>query len=78
MQSKILLVEDDIALADSILNGFTNSGYSIFHTSDGIAGYEMASQNEFDVMILDIMLPGNVHFSSLFRGRISIFSFRHD
>jgi two-component system, OmpR family, response regulator len=58
MQSKILLVEDDITLADSIVNGFANSGYSIFHLSDGIAGYEMASQKEFDIMILDIMLPG--------------------
>lgn len=58
MQSKILLVEDDIALADSIINGFTNAGYSIFHTSDGNTGYEIASQSEFDVMILDLMLPG--------------------
>ena len=58
MQNKILIIEDDVSIAEPIVNGLNNAGYSVVFASDGITGYEMALRNNFDALILDIMLPG--------------------
>jgi DNA-binding response OmpR family regulator len=55
---KVLLVEDEPYVAGIINRGLTENGYSISVAPDGTMGFEMALKNDFDVIILDIMLPG--------------------
>jgi DNA-binding response OmpR family regulator len=55
---KILLVEDEAALATMLNKGLKEAGYEVTVAPDGLIGHEMAVKNQFDVMILDIMLPG--------------------
>lgn len=54
---KILLVEDDISLARSVCDFFDSQLYQITHFSDGEKGYKSARTNEYDLIMLDIMLP---------------------
>jgi two-component system OmpR family response regulator len=55
---RILLVEDEDAIAKAIVRGLDAEGYVTEHASDGITGLWMAQESEFDVVVLDIMLPG--------------------
>jgi DNA-binding response OmpR family regulator len=55
---KVLLVEDEAALASMLNKGLKEAGYEVTVAPDGLIGHEMATKNQFDVMILDIMLPG--------------------
>lgn len=54
---RILLIEDDTKIASFIDKGMRESGFIIDHASDGIAGLSMATTNEYDCSIIDIMLP---------------------
>lgn len=54
----ILLVEDEISVGALIKKGLSESGHTVSVAPDGNIGLEMALNNEFDVLILDIMLPG--------------------
>ena len=55
---RILLVEDEDAIAKAIVRGLDAEGYVTEHASDGITGLWMAQESEFDIVVLDIMLPG--------------------
>jgi len=55
---KILLVEDETSVASFIKKGLTEEGYEVSIALDGTTGLEMALANSFDLIILDIMLPG--------------------
>ncbi|WP_207511297.1 response regulator transcription factor [Longitalea luteola] len=55
---KILIVEDEAALAGMLNKGLKEAGNEVTVAPDGLIGHEMASKNQFDVIILDIMLPG--------------------
>jgi DNA-binding response OmpR family regulator len=55
---KILLIEDEPNVASLINRGLTENGYSVTVAPDGTMGHQMAVQHDFDVIILDIMLPG--------------------
>ncbi len=55
---KILLVEDEAGVASFIKKGLTEEGYEVSITFDGTSGLQMALGNHFDLIILDIMLPG--------------------
>ena len=55
---RILVVEDEQRMAALLKRGLTEEGHQVFVAHDGIAGYEMARSAEFDVIVLDIMLPG--------------------
>jgi DNA-binding response OmpR family regulator len=54
----ILLVEDEVSVGALINKGLSESGHTISVAPDGNIGLEMALNNEFDGLILDIMLPG--------------------
>jgi len=54
----ILLVEDEQKIADFICAGLREKNVNVTHCSDGKQGYEVASQNKFEAIILDIGLPG--------------------
>jgi len=53
----ILLIEDDLETARALLDGFSEQGYSVGYASDGEQGYELASRGDYDVIVLDRMLP---------------------
>jgi DNA-binding response OmpR family regulator len=54
---KILLVEDEAAIADFVVRALAGEGYAVEHLSDGAAGQEAAISGDFDLVILDIALP---------------------
>ena len=55
--TKILLVEDEKKIADSLHKGLTENNFSVQLAYDGLQGKEMFEQNDFDLVILDINLP---------------------
>jgi DNA-binding response OmpR family regulator len=54
---RILLVEDDADLAQFIRKGLKEEHYAVDVAADGEAGLELALDNPYDLLILDIMLP---------------------
>lgn len=56
--AKILLVEDETSVASFINRGLTEEGHTVSLAFTGDEGLNMATQFDFDLMILDIMLPG--------------------
>src|SRR3982751_3603316 len=55
---RLLVAEDHPKLARSIANGLREEGYSVDLTFDGTEAAHMLSSNDYDCVILDIMLPG--------------------
>ena len=55
---RILLVEDKNRLREAIEKALRESGYAVDSTDNGNDGLWMASENAYDVILLDIMLPG--------------------
>jgi two-component system OmpR family response regulator len=55
---KILLVEDDSRVADFIVRGFREAGHNIDHADNGKDGLFMATTENYDVLVVDRMLPG--------------------
>lgn len=56
--SKVLLIEDTPDLVSVILRGLSEEGIEISVAADGITGLEMAFKYDFNLIVLDIMLPG--------------------
>jgi DNA-binding response OmpR family regulator len=54
---RVLLVEDELGIAQFIVQGLKETGYVIDHGVDGQAGQDLADAYEYDMIILDIMLP---------------------
>ncbi|WP_350639885.1 response regulator, partial [Psychrobacter sp. CAL606-MNA-CIBAN-0158] len=52
---KVLLVEDEQKIADFICEGLRAKNLKVTHCADGNQGYQAASNNTYDVIILDIM-----------------------
>ena len=57
MDTKILVIEDDVALSDSIKTYFENEGYDIKVAADGSEGINFFKMYDPDIVILDITLP---------------------
>ena len=55
---RLLVAEDHPKLARSIANGLREEGYSVDLTFDGLEAEHLLSSNEYDCVVLDIMLPG--------------------
>lgn len=58
MSRKILVIEDDDSTADFIMKGLGEEGYIADRASDGRDGLFMATDGDYDAIILDRMLPG--------------------
>ena len=56
-EMKLLIVEDETRMADLLRKGLTEEGHTATCASDGVEGLELASSYEFDVIILDVMMP---------------------
>lgn len=61
----VLLVEDEPAIADFVVRGLRDEGHTITHASDGIEGERRALRENTDLVILDVMLPGQDGFAVL-------------
>ncbi len=55
---RILIVEDDKHLVEAMKSGLEESGYAVDWISDGQSSLEMVGIYTYDIIILDIMLPG--------------------
>jgi len=55
---RVLVVEDDELLAESLTRGLTAEGYAVDVARDGIDGLHLATEFGYDVVVLDILLPG--------------------
>lgn len=55
---KILIIEDSSALRRSLAVGFNNLGFSTDEAENGNEGLTLALDNDYDIIILDLMLPG--------------------
>ena len=53
----VLLIEDDVRLADALACILQDNGYTIDTVHDGQAGIEYGRSNLYDAIILDVMLP---------------------
>ncbi len=62
---KILIVEDDLKILSFVKKGLKEQGFTVEASSDGDEGYELALMGAFDVIVLDIMLPGRDGLSVL-------------
>ena len=54
---RILLIEDDVTIARLLKEGLEDEAYAVDIAHDGSEGYRTAAADDYDVIILDIMLP---------------------
>lgn len=55
---KVLLIEDEPFLADTMRRGLSEHGYAVDLARNGIRGLELAVGHQYHAILLDIMLPG--------------------
>ncbi len=55
---KILLIEDELSVSSFIKRGLEEQGNSVLQAFDGTTGLKFALQDEYDVIILDLVMPG--------------------
>jgi two-component system OmpR family response regulator len=60
---RLLVVEDDAKLARALQRGLQREGYAVDIADNGDEGLSQANDNEYDVVVLDVMLPGRDGFS---------------
>jgi DNA-binding response OmpR family regulator len=57
MTTRILIVEDEATLRETLAYNLTNEGYQVQESGDGAEALEMARAEKFDLIVLDILLP---------------------
>ena len=62
-KSKILLAEDDLSLGYVIKDNLIDAGYDVILCPDGQAAIEAFSKDEFDICLLDVMMPNKDGFA---------------
>ena len=55
---RLLVIEDEAKLADYLHKGLSENGYVVDVARDGIEGRHLGTQGEYDLLLLDLMLPG--------------------
>ena len=55
---RVLVVEDDASLAESIVGGLADEGFTVGHAADGAAAAEAIRSGHWDLVVLDWWLPG--------------------
>lgn len=55
---KILIIEDEHLIATSLKKGLEQEHYTVDISFDGNQGYDLAASGEYDIILLDLMLPG--------------------
>lgn len=64
---RILVIEDEVDTARYLCKGLKESGYTVAHCADGVEGLHLAKSEQWDMMIVDRMLPGDVDGLSIIR-----------
>ena len=54
---RVLVVEDDNAIAEFVVRGLREAGFAVDHAADGDAGLDAAKGQAYDAAIIDVMLP---------------------
>ena len=57
-RKRILLIEDDTAIREGIVDALQFEGYAVLQTADGVEGLRMAEQVDYELLLLDLTLPG--------------------
>ena len=55
---KLLIVEDEPKTGQYLQQGLSEAGFVVDLASDGLSGEQLALQNDYDLLVLDVMLPG--------------------
>ena len=55
---RVLVVEDDSEIAETVNHGLVRAGYEADRADDGESGFEMAQRTDYDAAVIDLMLPG--------------------
>jgi two-component system, OmpR family, alkaline phosphatase synthesis response regulator PhoP len=63
MERKILIVEDEASLATTLKDRLRKEGYAVSVARDGVSGFATAAEQPFDLILLDVMLPGQSGFT---------------
>ena len=71
MQKRVLIVDDEVDITDSLKTGLTSKGFSVDAYNDPIAALAHFKSNQFDVVILDIRMPNMTGFD-LYREMIKL------
>ncbi len=58
MKNSILIVEDEKALRETLEYNLTNEGYEVETSADGLEAFQKAHTGNYNLILLDIMLPG--------------------
>ena len=58
MNASILVIEDDSSIQELIVEFLSSQGYNVDFASDGLEGISKFKQGNYDLIILDIMIPG--------------------
>ncbi|OBH03126.1 DNA-binding response regulator [Mycobacterium sp. E2699] len=66
---RVLIVEDEPRLSATLAMGLKAEGFAVVTAGTGIEGLQLATENGFDVVVLDIMLPGHNGYEVLRRMR---------
>jgi two-component system response regulator MprA len=53
-----LIADDDRAIRESLVRALELEGYRITEVDDGVAALAIARREEFDVLVVDVMMPG--------------------
>ncbi|MCP3919411.1 MAG: response regulator transcription factor [bacterium] len=62
---RVLIIEDYETLRLALVKGLRENGYAVDEAADGISGLHAASSEDYDLVVLDLMLPGMDGFSLL-------------
>ena len=58
MSKNILMIDDDTELCEEMKDILSDEGYSVHTASDGSQGEELLEKNSYDILLLDIKIPG--------------------
>jgi DNA-binding response OmpR family regulator len=58
MRNKILLIDDDEEMCEEIVEALESEGYEVCVSNDGLEGYRLIRENKYDLVLLDVRLPG--------------------
>jgi DNA-binding response OmpR family regulator len=56
--ARVLVVEDERTLADALAEGLREDGFAVVTAADGLQAFDLALPGRFDLIVLDLMLPG--------------------
>ena len=61
-KQRLLIVEDEVAIRTGLIDVFVYHGFDVDSAADGISGLDMARTGRYDLILLDVMMPGRNGF----------------